>query len=97
MKTATDIVKESFDQEDSVESVLDTAEKSILVVANKKKTGAFKPIKDVLINVYENIEQLHHQEDEVTGIPTGFTDLDRMTAGLQRNDLIIVAARPSVG
>ncbi|HIV74112.1 MAG TPA: replicative DNA helicase [Candidatus Pseudogracilibacillus intestinigallinarum] len=97
IKTATDIVTESFDKEDSVESVLDTAEKSILEVANKKNTGAFKPIKDVLINVYENIEQLHHQEDEVTGIPTGFTDLDRMTAGFQRNDLIIVAARPSVG
>ena len=97
IKTATNIVTESFDKEDSVESVLDTAEKSILEVANKKNTGAFKPIKDVLINVYENIEQLHHQEDEVTGIPTGFTDLDRMTAGFQRNDLIIVAARPSVG
>ena len=97
IKTATDIVTESFDKEDSVESVLDTAEKSFLEVANKKNTGAFKPIKDVLINVYENIEQLHHQEDEVTGIPTGFTDLDRMTAGFQRNDLIIVAARPSVG
>ncbi|MEJ8777105.1 replicative DNA helicase [Pseudogracilibacillus sp. ICA-222130] len=97
IKTATDIVTESFDKEDSVEAVLDTAEKSILEVANKKNTGAFKPIKDVLINVYENIEQLHHQEDEVTGIPTGFKDLDRMTAGFQRNDLIIVAARPSVG
>ena len=46
---------------------------------------------------FDKIELLHNQKGEVTGIPTGFTELDRMTAGFQRNDLIIVAARPSVG
>src|SRR5699024_395627 len=55
------------------------------------------PIKDVLIEVYDDIEQLHHREDDVTGVPTGYRDLDRMTSGFQRNDLIIVAARPSMG
>src|SRR5699024_8569833 len=59
--------------------------------------NAFKSIKDVLIDVYDNIEQLHRAKDDVTGIPTGFRDLDQMTSGFQRNDLIIVAARPSVG
>ncbi|MBS7727526.1 replicative DNA helicase, partial [Vibrio cholerae] len=58
---------------------------------------AFQNIKDVLVDAYDKIELLHNQKGEVTGIPTGFTELDKMTAGFQRNDLIIVAARPSVG
>jgi len=97
IKTATEIVTETFSKEDEVEDVLDEAEKRILEVASRKNVNAFRPIKDVLINVYENIEQLHHAKDDITGIPTGFRDLDRMTAGFQRNDLIIIAARPSVG
>ena len=57
----------------------------------------FKHIKDVLVEAYDNIELLQNRKGDVTGIPTGFIELDRMTAGFQRNDLIIVAARPSVG
>lgn len=66
-------------------------------VAQRKNSGAFKNIKDVLVQTYDNIEQLHNRKGDITGIPTGFIELDRMTAGFQRNDLIIVAARPSVG
>ncbi|HLR70572.1 MAG TPA: DnaB-like helicase C-terminal domain-containing protein, partial [Pseudogracilibacillus sp.] len=95
--TATDIVTKTFTEEDEVEEVLDEAERSILEVSNRKNVNAFKPIKDVLIEVYDNIEQLHHAKDDVTGIPTGYRDLDRMTSGFQRNDLIIIAARPSMG
>ena len=62
-----------------------------------KNSGAFQNIKDVLVQTYDNIEQLHNRKGDITGIPTGFIELDRMTAGFQRNDLIIVAARPSVG
>lgn len=64
---------------------------------NRKNSGAFQNIKDVLVQTYDNIEQLHNRKGDITGIPTGFSELDRMTAGFQRNDLIIVAARPSVG
>ncbi len=66
-------------------------------VARRKNTSAFQNIKDVLVQTYDNIEQLHNRKGDITGIPTGFTELDRMTAGFQRNDLIIVVARPSVG
>lgn len=97
IRTATDIVTESFTKEDEVEEVLSEAEKNILEVSNRKNAGAFKNIKDVLIDVYDNIEQLHQNDGDVTGIPTGFRDLDKITSGFQRNDLIIVAARPSVG
>ncbi|MFB4168784.1 replicative DNA helicase [Virgibacillus sp. JSM 102003] len=97
IRTATDIVSSGFATEDEVEDILNEAEKNILEVSGKKNTGAFKAIKDVLIEVYDNIEQLQHQDADVTGIPTGYRDLDRITSGFQRNDLIIIAARPSVG
>ncbi|MRH44383.1 replicative DNA helicase [Aquibacillus halophilus] len=97
IRTATDIVTDGFTKEDEVEEVLNDAEKNILEVSHRKNSGAFKNIKDVLIDVYDNIEQLHHNDLDVTGVPTGFRDLDKITSGFQRNDLIIVAARPSVG
>lgn len=93
---ATNIVKTCYDEED-VENVLNDAERSVLEVSNRKNTGNFKNIKDVLIDVYDNIEMLHHHDNEITGVPTGFKDLDQITSGFQKNDLIIIAARPSVG
>lgn len=97
IRTATDITANSYAREEEVEAILNEAEKSILEVANRKNTSAFTAIKDVLVHAYDNIEALHNRKGDITGIPTGFNDLDRMTAGFQRNDLIIVAARPSVG
>ncbi|RPF51111.1 replicative DNA helicase [Aquisalibacillus elongatus] len=97
IQTATGIVTKSFEEKDDLPSIIDYAEKSILDVSQQKASGKFRNIKDVLINVYDNIEQLHHQSEEVTGVPTGFKDLDHITSGFQKNDLIIIAARPSVG
>jgi len=97
IQTATDIVTQTFAREDEVEEVLDEAERSILSVSSRKNAQAFKAIKDVLIEVYDNIETLHHAKNDVTGIPSGYRDLDRMTSGFQKNDLIIIAARPSMG
>ncbi len=97
IRVATQIVEDGFTREDEVEALLSEAEKNMMEVSNRKNAGDFKHIKDVLVQTYDNIELLHTQQGEVTGIPTGFTDLDRVTAGFQRNDLIIVAARPSVG
>ncbi|MDN4527123.1 replicative DNA helicase [Fictibacillus fluitans] len=97
IRAATEIAANGYAREEEVEAVLNEAEKTILEVSNRKNGGAFISIKDVLVAAYDNIEQLHNRKGDVTGIPTGFNDLDRMTAGFQRNDLIIVAARPSVG
>ncbi|MRG87972.1 replicative DNA helicase [Salinibacillus xinjiangensis] len=97
ISTATNIVQTSFSEEEEVTSILDDAEKNILEVSQQKNSGKFKNIKDVLIDVYDNIEQLHHQDAEVTGVATGFKELDKITSGFQKNDLIIIAARPSVG
>lgn len=97
IRTATSIVQEGYNREDEVDSLLMDAEKNIMEVAQRKKAGAFQNIKDILVRTYDKIEMLHNRKGEITGVPTGFSELDRMTAGFQRNDLIIVAARPSVG
>lgn len=97
IRTATTIVTEGYSQDEEVDALLNGAEKSILDVSRRKNSGAFQNIKDVLVEAYDNIEQLNNRVGDITGIPTGFKELDRMTAGFQRNDLIIVAARPSVG
>lgn len=97
IRTATSIAQDGYAREDEVDSLLGEAEKSILEVSQRKNAGAFHNIKDVLVRTYDNIEQLTNRDGDITGIATGFAELDRMTAGFQRNDLIIVAARPSVG
>ncbi|AGK56172.1 replicative DNA helicase [Bacillus sp. 1NLA3E] len=97
IRTATGIAQDGYSREDEVTTLLGEAEKSILEVAQRKNAGAFHNIKDVLVRTYDNIELLNNRKGDVTGIATGFSELDRMTAGFQRNDLIIVGARPSVG
>ncbi|MEK3992606.1 replicative DNA helicase [Robertmurraya sp. FSL R5-0851] len=97
IRTATTIATDGYTREDEVEVLLGEAEKSILEVSGRKNAGAFHNIKDVLVRTYDNIEIMNNRVGEVTGLATGFSELDRMTAGFQRNDLIIVGARPSVG
>lgn len=97
IRAATDIASDGYSKENEIENLLSEAEKSIMEVSQRKNTGAFISIKDVLVSAYDNIEMLQNNTGDITGIPTGFSELDRMTAGFQRNDLIIVAARPSVG
>ncbi|WP_027725618.1 replicative DNA helicase [Tuberibacillus calidus] len=97
IRSATKIVSDGYTRDDDVDVILDDAEKAILEVSQRKRSTAFQSIKDILVEAYDNIEMLHNRKGDVTGIPTGFIELDRMTAGFQKNDLIIVAARPSVG
>jgi replicative DNA helicase len=97
IRTATEIAQEGYNREDEVDSLLSEAEKSIMEVSQRKNSGAFHHIKDVLFRTYDNIEMLHNRVGDVTGIATGFAELDKITAGFQRNDLIIVGARPSMG
>lgn len=97
IRVATTIVEDGYAREDEVEALLSEAEKKMMEVSNRKNAGDFRHIKDVLVETYDNIELLHTRKGDITGIPTGFHDLDKMTAGFQRNDLIILAARPSVG
>ncbi|WP_050613503.1 replicative DNA helicase [Bacillus testis] len=97
IRVASQIVQDGYNRADEVEAYISDAEKNIMEVAQRKNAGAFQDIKDVLVSTYDNIEVLANRKGDITGIPTGFAELDRMTAGFQRNDLIIVGARPSVG
>ncbi|MFJ8264048.1 replicative DNA helicase [Rummeliibacillus sp. NPDC094406] len=97
IRVATKIAEDGYTREDEVDALLSEAERKVMEVANRKNAGDFKHVKDVLVETYANVEQLQNRKGDITGIPTGFRDLDRLTAGFQRGDLIIVAARPSVG
>ncbi|MGX7031235.1 replicative DNA helicase [Vagococcus zengguangii] len=95
--TATDIVTKGFEQSDSVETILDDAEKRILEVSEKRNRSGFLSISDVLNTSFAEIERLSRVDEAITGLPTGYHALDKMTAGLQPEELIILAARPAVG
>lgn len=97
IRTATNIVSEGYAAADDVGIMLGEAEKQILEISNRRSSSGFISIRDVLMDVFERVEHLYTNKGGTTGIPSGFIDLDKMTSGFQRNDLIIVAARPSVG
>ncbi|WP_411344529.1 replicative DNA helicase [Paenibacillus sp. WLX1005] len=97
IRTATQIVSEGYTGGEDVGSMLGDAERKILEISNRRTGSGFIAIRDVLMEVFEKVETLSENSGNTTGIPTGFIDLDKMTAGFQRSDLIIVAARPSVG
>ena len=80
-----------------METILETTEKKVFELVQKRNTGDFVPIKQVVLNALDKIEMASKNAGSVTGIPTGFLDLDYKTAGLQPSDLILVAARPSMG
>lgn len=91
------ISKESFEEKDEVTAILDDAEKSILSVSENSNRSGFIHIQDVLFDSIKNIEEMAEAKMDVTGMPTGYPDLDQMTSGLQQDNLIILAARPAVG
>lgn len=94
---ATEIVSRGYQEEKSVEEFLDHAESIIFEIASRQVTQGFYPIKDVVKSSFKTIEQLYEKKELVTGVPTGFKDLDRLTSGLQSSDLVIIAGRPSSG
>ena len=97
MNVATEIIEKGFDLDANVDGYIDEAEKMIFQVAENKFKPAFMPIKDFVMDNVKTIERLYEKKQSVTGLPTGFTDLDKLTSGLQNSDLIIIAGRPSMG
>lgn len=91
------IIARAFDEEDDPEVILDQAEQAIFQIAEDRVRAGFQHIGDVAQRRLEQIEQMSGRAEMITGVPTGFTDFDQMTSGLQRQDLVIIAARPSMG
>jgi len=94
---ASDITKLGYDGGDDVEALINEAEKRMFEVSKKHLKRTFVPIQNVLDGAYERIEELHREKGKLRGISTGFHELDNVLAGLQKSDLVILAARPSVG
>lgn len=97
IETATEIANDAYLQEGSIYDVLDNAEMKMLRIGNMRKTTEFQSIKDVAYREQANLEKLAEQGSEITGLATGFNDFDKLTAGLQPNQFIIIAARPAMG
>lgn len=97
IQTATTIVTTGFEQGEKAETILDDAERAILQVSEKRNRSGFLPISDVLNDAMATIDRLYQNKETITGLPTGYLELDKMTAGLQPEELIILAARPAVG
>jgi replicative DNA helicase len=91
------IIASAFEEEDDPDVILDRAEQLIFQIAEDRVRAGFQHIGDVAQRRLEQIEQMSGRTEMITGVPTGFTDFDQMTSGLQRQDLIIIAARPSMG
>jgi replicative DNA helicase len=86
-----------YDEKEDIDVLLDRAEQRIFSIAQKSLTQRFIPIKDGLEDAFERIDKLSKHEGVLRGLPTGFTDLDNILAGLQKSDLVILASRPSLG
>ena len=94
---ATDIVNMGFEASEDVAEILDKAEEAIFSITQQRIQTSYYSIKEIIKQTFETIEELSSKRDSVTGIPTGFVDFDRLTAGLQPSDLIIIAGRPVMG
>jgi len=94
---ANEILLRGISNEEDPLELLERAEKSIFAISQEKIKGGFVQLQDLLTESYENIEALYQRKELITGLSTGFVDLDRLTSGFQPSDLIIVAARPGLG
>lgn len=97
ISTATNIITQANNGDDDVPSLLDSAERQIMDVSERRNRSGFREIKDVLNETLSDIDRLSQQSEDITGLPTGYREFDKMTAGLQPDNLIILAARPAVG
>ena len=97
IETATEIANDAYSSEDSIYDVLDNAEMKMLRIGNMRKISEFQRVQDVAFREQANLEKLAEQGSEITGLATGFYELDKLTAGLQPTQFIIIAARPAMG
>ena len=97
IKTANELIVLGYDQTQEVEDIMDVAEKKIFNVMQRKNQKGYSSMKDILVESFTQLEELYNRKQHITGVPTGFADLDYKTAGLHNSDLILVAARPAMG
>jgi replicative DNA helicase len=97
IQTSTEIITQSYEDRGDVEGFLDEAERAIFEISERRVRPSFFLIKDIVKDSFKILERLYEKKELITGVPSGFKELDRLTAGFQPSDLIIVAGRPSMG
>jgi len=97
IRTANEIIELGYSPTEDVEDIMDGAEKRIFDIMQSKNQKGYTPIKDVLVESFTKLEELYNRKQHITGVPTGFAELDYKTAGLHGSELILVAARPAMG
>jgi replicative DNA helicase len=97
INAASDIAQRCFEEQDDIDQLVDEAEQSIFEIAGNKSATEFTPLRSIIPESFKTVEKLYERKELITGVPTGYTELDRMTAGLQSSDLVILAGRPSMG
>jgi len=97
IRTSTDIMQKSFEGKEEVSAIVEQAEKSIFEISLKNSTAGPEAISEILHTNFDMIEELYKNKGKLQGVPTGFTELDRMLSGLNPSDLVLIAARPSMG
>ena len=97
IKTANEIIDLGYYPTEDVEDIMEGAEKKIFNIMQDKNQKGYAPIKDILVDSFTQLEELYNRKQHITGVPTGFSDLDYRTAGLHGSELILVAARPAMG
>ena len=97
IKTSNELITLGYDDTQEVDSIIDVAEKKIFNLMQNRNQKGYTPIKDVLVETFAQLEQLYNQKQHITGVPTGFADLDYKTSGLHESDLVLIAARPAMG
>lgn len=97
ISASNEIIEKGFKESDDVQKVIELAESRIFSISQNRSFNSFTEIKDVLMEVFNQLEERAMNKGSLTGLTTGYDDLDRMTSGLQRSDLILLAARPSMG
>ena len=97
IRLTEEIANNCYAEKDGMEAILEDTEKRVFDLVQRRNTGDFTPIREVVMNAMDKIEKASHSNGNVTGIATGFIDLDYRTAGMQPSDLVLIAARPSMG
>ena len=97
LAASAEIAELGYQEDEEIEKILDQAEQKLFGVSQKYLKNVFLPIDNLLTEAFDRIDELHKQSGKLRGLPTGFGDLDNLLAGLQKSDLVILAARPSVG
>jgi replicative DNA helicase len=97
IQTSTEIATRCYEEQDDIDSLVDDAEQTIFEISHSKSNQDFQALKKIIPETFKKVEKLAEKKELITGVPSGYEDLDRMTAGLQSSDLIIIAGRPSMG